>query len=57
MRRNFDECCQDGALSFQSGRGGAVRCATIQLLLAWREHGGPALNGQLQHQGFGAPLA
>jgi two-component system CheB/CheR fusion protein len=28
-----------------------------QLLLAWREHGGPILDGQSDHEGFGSLLA
>ena len=47
-----------GALSSQSGR---VDVSWLlwndEVLLAWREHGGPALNGQPEHEGFGSLLA
>ena len=47
-----------GALSSQSGH---VDVSWLvwndELLLAWREHGGPALNGQPEHEGFGSLLA
>ena len=47
-----------GALSSQSGH---VDVSWLvwndQLLLAWREHGGPTLDGQSDHEGFGSLLA
>ena len=47
-----------GALSSQSGRVDVSWSLwNDELLLAWREHGGPALNGQPEHEGFGSLLA
>ena len=47
-----------GALSSQSGHVDVSWLAwNDELLLAWREHGGPALNGQPEHEGFGSLLA
>lgn len=47
-----------GALSVQHGH---VDVSWLvwndELMLAWREHGGPALNGQSEHEGFGSLLA
>ena len=47
-----------GALSSQHGH---VDVSWLvwngQLLLAWREHGGPTLDGQSDHEGFGSLLA
>jgi PAS domain S-box-containing protein len=47
-----------GALSSQGGRVDVSwLVSNDELLLTWREHDGPALNGQPEHEGFGSLLA
>ena len=47
-----------GALTLETGHVEVSwRVAEDELLLTWREHGGPPVNGQPEHEGFGSLLS
>ena len=47
-----------GALTWETGQVEVSwRVAEDELLLTWREHGGPPVNGQPEHEGFGSVLS